>query len=292
MEYIAVITQFNQSAIQNKLTGLQMQLWYAIFAKVCEGKQDVYISTAELLEQLQVSRCQFQRARSGLIQAGLLAMRKESNQKVFYTVQLNEELLVTSNLTETTVQTTVWKETMIQQTMELPTAEQKQTRTLYPKATDVLADGSYRNEIAKFCRDLCFDSTKENVVELETELMNWCMMRKENGWQLTKQGLEALLEKLKAISSETVTIMLEIVRTSIRRRWKGFYELRTESKPSGEKLLAMEQAAQKSSSEAPYWNERNRYSNRSSYSNTRNRKTNGRLPKYDTKIEDLDFLEW
>ena len=30
----------------------------------------------------------------------------------------------------------------------------------------------------------------------------------------------------------------------------------------------------------------------SNYQNRRNNKTAGKLPKYDTKIEDLDFLEW
>ena len=93
MEHIAVIKQFNKISITNKLTGLQMQLWHEIFTRVCESSQDLCISTAELLELLQVSRCQFQRARSGLVQAGLLAMRKVSNQTVFYTVLLNNEVI-------------------------------------------------------------------------------------------------------------------------------------------------------------------------------------------------------
>ena len=59
MEHIAVITKFNQIAITSKLTGLQMQLWYEIFLRVQASTQDLCISTAELLELLQVSRCQF-----------------------------------------------------------------------------------------------------------------------------------------------------------------------------------------------------------------------------------------
>ena len=94
MNYITIIGQFNQIAIAHKLTGLQMQLWYEIFARVNAFTQDLCISTAELLELLQVSRCQFQRARSGLVQAGLLAMRKESNQKVYYTVQIGNKAVV------------------------------------------------------------------------------------------------------------------------------------------------------------------------------------------------------
>ena len=75
----------------------------------------------------------------------------------------------------------------------------------------------------------------------------------------------------------------EIVRTSIRRKWKGFYELHVEGKPSGQKLLEREQKEQNYNFLPSYYN---------GYQNKRNNKTAGKLPKYDTKIEDLDFLEW
>ena len=275
MEHIAVIKQFNQIAITNKLTGLQMQLWHEIFTRVCEAKQDLCISTAELLELLQVSRCQFQRARSGLVQAGLLAMRKVSNQKVYYTVQLNGESVAVCSGAEATTQAPA-----------LPKAKPMPKTAQYPKAIDVICTDHYRNEIIAFCSNLHSDSNNADILELETELMNWCMMRKEHGWQLTKQGLEVLLQKLKALSSEAVSTMLEIVRTSIRRRWKGFYELRAESKPSGKKLIELERKEQK------HDNNRYGWDSESSFAYKRTYKTPGRLPKYDTKKEDLDFLEW
>ena len=275
MEHIVVIKHFNQIAITNKLTGLQMQLWHEIFTRVCEAKQDLCISTAELLELLQVSRCQFQRARSGLVQAGLLAMRKVSNQKVYYTVQLNGESVAVCSGSESVVQVS-----------GLPKEKPMPKTAQYPKEIDVICTDYYRNEIITFCNNLPSGSTNADILELETELMNWCMMRKENGWQLTKQGLEVLLQKLKTLRSEVVPTMLEIVRTSIRRRWKGFYELRAESKPSGKKLLELERKAQKSDNSRYGWKCEN------SFSYKRNYKTPGRLPKYDTKKEDLDFLEW
>ena len=270
MEHIAAIKQFNKIAITNKLTGLQMQLWHEIFTRVCESSQDLCISTAELLELLQVSRCQFQRARSGLVQAGLLAMRKVSNQTVFYTVLLNNEV-ITINFSD---KASSQKETE-QQKNEISHAKQCQKATLYPKSVDVIGTGSYHGEIIKFCSSL----RAEGKLELKTELMNWCAMRKEHGWRLTLQGLQVLLQKLKDLGAENIATMLEIVRTSIRRKWKGFYEFRIESKPGVQKLLEREQKD---------WTP-SYYSN---YQNRRNNKISGRLPKYDTKIEDLDFLEW
>ena len=113
--------------------------------------------------------------------------------------------------------------------------------------------------------------------------MNWCAMRKEHGWRLTLQGLQVLLQKLKDLGAENIATMLEIVRTSIRRKWKGFYEFRVESKPNGQKLLEREQKERNYNFLPSYYN---------GYQNRRNNKTVGRLPKYDTKIEDLNFLEW
>ena len=274
MEHITAIKQFNKIAITNKLTGLQMQLWHEIFTRVCESSQDLCISTAELLELLQVSRCQFQRARSGLVQAGLLAMRKVSNQTVFYTVLLNNEVIAINFSDKASSQ----KETE-QQKNEISHAKQFQKAALYPKAVDVIGTGSYHGEIIKFCSSL----RAEGKLELETELMNWCAMRKEHGWRLTLQGLQVLLQKLKDLGAENIATMLEIVRTSIRRKWKGFYEFRVESKPSVQKLLEREQKD---------WNNNYMPSYYSNYQNRRNNKISGRLPKYDTKIEDLDFLEW
>ena len=285
MEYITVIKQFNQHAIANKLTGLQMQLWHEIFARVNESVQDLCISTAELLEQLQVSRCQFQRARSGLVQAGLLAMRKESNQKVYYTVQIDRKAIVLrKNEKLAQAEPIVQSEKATTNVKAAKPAMLKQKQ--YPKAADVIADGSYRGEVMKFCSGLRTGNAHDDVRTLETELMNWCVMRKENGWRLTMQGLKALLEKLKVLSVENVATMLEMVQTSIHRRWKGFYELRTESKPSGKRLLDMEQKAQQK------YNKKSHCDYHSDYHNKQNYKTAGRLSKYDTKIEDLDYLEW
>ena len=289
MEHIAVITKFNQIAIASKLTGLQMQLWYEIFLKVQASTQNLCISTAELLELLQVSRCQFQRARNGLVNAGLLSMRKVSNQKMFYTVQLNHEPVAVHQSIETAGTKEV-PEMSVQKAANITpipkfTSKKASASTNHPKSINIFSDDSYRAEIIKFCGNLYTGNTADDVQTLETELMNWCMMRKENGWNLTMQGLQVLLKKLTELSAQNVCTMLKIVRTSIHRRWKGFYELRPESKPSGKQLLALEQKEQKSSS--PYYRE---YYN--DHYNKRNRRTTGRIPKYDTKKEDLDFLEW
>ena len=289
MEHIAVITKFNQIAIASKLTGLQMQLWYEIFLKVQASTQNLCISTAELLELLQVSRCQFQRARSGLVEAGLLSMRKVSNHKMFYTVQLNHEPVAVHQSIETAGTKEVPEMSMQKAADITPipkfTSKKVSVSTNHPKSINIFSDDSYRAEIIKFCGNLYTGNIATDVQTLETELMNWCMMRKENGWNLTMQGLQVLLKKLTELSAQNVCTMLKIVRMSIHRRWKGFYELRPESKPSGKQLLALEQKEQKSSS--PYYRE---YYN--DYYNKRNRRTTGRIPKYDKKKEDLDFLEW
>ena len=289
MEHIAVITKFNQIAIASKLTGLQMQLWYEIFLRVQASTQDLCISTAELLELLQVSRCQFQRARNGLVNAGLLSMRKVSNQKMFYTVQLNHEPVAVHQSIET-ADTKEVSEISVQKAADITpipkfTSKKVPVSTNHPKSINIFSDDSYRAGIIKFCGNLYTGNIAADVQTLETELMNWCMMRKENGWNLTMQGLQVLLKKLTELSTQNVCTMLKIVRMSIHRRWKGFYELRPESKPSGKQLLALEQKEQKSSSPSYHEYYRN-------YSNKRNYRATGRIPKYDTKKENLDFLEW
>jgi hypothetical protein len=53
--------------------------------------------------------------------------------------------------------------------------------------------------------------------------------------------LEELLHKLQQLAGQDVEQMLEIVRQSIRRRWKGFHALKVQSRPCGEKLLRLEE---------------------------------------------------
>ena len=65
--------------------------------------------------------------------------------------------------------------------------------------------------------------------------------REQNGWTLTLWGLEELLKKLVQLAAGQIETMVEIVKQSIKRRWKGFHALKVQSRPCGEKLLKLEE---------------------------------------------------
>jgi hypothetical protein len=109
------------------------------------------------------------------------------------------------------------------------------TAWIAPKAADdVVLNQAYNRYLKTFC-DAYGD------IRLWTELCSWMKLRVQNGWTLTAWGLEELLRKLLQLAERDVTKMVEIVKQSIRRRWKGFHPLRVQSRPYGEKLLKLEE---------------------------------------------------
>lgn len=77
--------------------------------------------------------------------------------------------------------------------------------------------------------------------ELRGMLRNWAEMRLKNGWKLGHWGLQALLEKLVDLGQGEISAMIDIVKQSLARRWKGFYPLQVESRPNGKALRKLEE---------------------------------------------------
>ena len=90
MTAATIYRDFNRSAIASNLSGRQMQLWLKLYEFLHSyRRQDVQLYTPMLLDMLNISLSQFRRARQGLIEAGFLSIRQDSQQHTSYTLLLN-----------------------------------------------------------------------------------------------------------------------------------------------------------------------------------------------------------
>lgn len=136
---------------------------------------------------------------------------------------------------------------------------------------DIILTNCYSKYINAFCET--FGSAAK------ADLMQWAEMRRKNGWTLTLWGLEVMLKKLIDLANGDVMQMGRIVAQSIKRRWKGFYELKVQAKPSGIKLLKLEEKEQKARDRA---------------CGSGNRSSSGKsapMQKFAPEGRDLSFLE-
>ena len=281
MTAATIYRDFNRSAIASNLSGRQMQLWLKLYEFLHSyRRQDVQLYTPMLLDMLNISLSQFRRARQGLIEAGFLSIRQDSQQHTSYTLLLNGRAISfvpekqcgeeaaqknapvcgTGNPSPTGTRTAYTPENPgmanpspigtrtvyapeNRETTNLspaagagsprPFAQAECSRSQYPSG-DIMLNGGYQADLQEFFRS--FPDTA-----LSGWLQQWADMRRKNGWTLTRWGLTALLDKLQSLSGGNLQTMAAIVKQSVSRRWKGFYPLKTERKPSGEKLLRMEQ---------------------------------------------------
>ena len=262
MTAATIYRDFNRSAIASNLSGRQMQLWLKLYEFLHSyRRQDVQLYTPMLLDMLNISLSQFRRARQGLIEAGFLSIRQDSQQHTSYTLLLNGRAISfvpekscgaeaaqknapvygTGNPSPTGTRTVYATENL--ETTNLspaagagsprPFAQAECSRSQYPSG-DIMLNGGYQADLQEFFRS--FPDTA-----LSGWLQQWADMRRKNGWTLTRWGLTALLDKLQSLSGGNLQTMAAIVKQSVSRRWKGFYPLKAERKPSGEKLLRMEQ---------------------------------------------------
>ena len=289
MTAATIYRDFNRSAIASNLSGRQMQLWLKLYEFLHSyRRQDVQLYTPMLLDMLNISLSQFRRARQGLIEAGFLSIRQDSQQHTSYTLLLNGRAISfvpekscgtsgapsptgietvcatknpgTGNPSPTGTRTAYTPENPgmanpspmgtrtvyapeNRETTNLspavgagsprPFAQAGCSRSQYPSG-DIMLNGGYQADLQQFFRS--FPDTA-----LSGWLQQWADMRRKNGWTLTRWGLTALLDKLQSLSGGNLQTMAAIVKQSVSRRWKGFYPLKAERKPSGEKLLCMEQ---------------------------------------------------
>ena len=276
MTAATIYRDFNRSAIASNLSGRQMQLWLKLYEFLHSyRRQDVQLYTPMLLDMLNISLSQFRRARQGLIEAGFLSIRQDSQQHTSYTLLLNGRAIsfvpekqdqLACNGKNTAISSSV--QSNDQKDFSTPPFQgsgrndkhailpkpvcndkyavisskgspEPQSRDLlqsspqYPSG-DIMLNGGYQADLQQFFRS--FPDTA-----LSGWLQQWADMRRKNGWTLTRWGLTALLDKLQSLSGGNLQTMAAIVKQSVSRRWKGFYPLKAERKPSGEKLLRMEQ---------------------------------------------------
>lgn len=133
---------------------------------------------------------------------------------------------------------------------------------------DLMLTNQYRPYLAQFGERFGF--------HVERELLQWAEMRKRNGWTLTLWGLEAVLKNLVTLTEGNAVQMVKIVSQSIRRRWKGFFPLKVQAKPSGAKGIQLEKEEQKQND----WN-RNEQARR-----------NRPWQKFQPEGRDLSYLEF
>ncbi len=288
MTAATIYRDFNRSAIASNLSGRQMQLWLKLYEFLHSyRRQDVQLYTPMLLDMLNISLSQFRRARQGLIEAGFLSIRQDSQQHTSYTLLLNGRAISfvpekqcqpeaapknapvygmspenpgTGNSSPTGARTVYAPENSgtgnpspagtetvcttknpgtgnpsptVGAGSPRPVAQAEYSRLQYPSG-DIMLNGNYQADLQQFFRS--FPDTA-----LSGWLQQWADMRRKNGWTLTRWGLTALLDKLQSLSGGNLQTMAAIVKQSVSRRWKGFYPLKAECKPSGKKLLRMEQ---------------------------------------------------
>jgi len=94
---------------------------------------------------------------------------------------------------------------------------------------------------------------------VRNKLLQWCHMRRQHCWTLTLTGFASTMNTLLQHSEGEESLMIKIIDRTLAHQWKGFF---------------------------PY-----KVGAGSARPNT-GMKPTGKIPKYDTKKEDLDFLEW
>ena len=278
---------FLQKAAAYKLSAGAILLWQSVyFAAQRKGKySNVVLCTADLTAALGITRNGLQKIRRMLTEAGLLEVQVDARKNVYYTLMIDGEVVHEASgdsESETAVKT---KTKMTNSHGEEQTADTRKNTIGTGKhisgtektcgtgnscgtgnpsptvTTDILQNNVYRKLVDAFCTQ--YDNG--GATALSTRLQQFLYRRKQQGKTLTRAGLDALLGKLCALAQENVQTMIAIIEQSIQRGWYGFYPYR----------------AAACNVSAGNGKAGNRHLERQS-----------RIPKYDTKKEDLDFLEW
>ena len=281
------LQQFLQKAAAYKLSAGAILLWQSVyFAAQRKGKySNVVLCTADLTVALGITRNGLQKIRRMLTEAGLLEVRVDARKNVYYTLMIDGEVVHEAggdSESETVVKT---KTKMTNSHGEEQTADTRKNTIGTGKhisgtektcgtgnscgtgnpsptvTTDILQNNVYRKLVDAFCTQ--YDSG--GATALSTRLQQFVYRRKQQGKTLTRAGLDALLDKLCTLSQENVQTMIAIIEQSIQRGWYGFY---------------------------PYRAAACNVSAGSGKAGNRHLERQSRIPKYDTKKEDLDFLEW
>ena len=302
------LNRFQQYAVKHNLSAAAILLWQSLYLRMAGRNQfeRFHQDTAGLMNLLQITRQGLIGVRKSLEQAGLLAVERDENQRLWYTLQLDGQALQPVG-EEAQPATDQPNEAAAQTIDELPALQSEQAccaftddeqeagavalgstrdekinrpaiatmqpsaqKNRFPTSNDnaivVALEGANRRNDNAPSHDLAqpvagpagdIVMSKEYLVylkafcsryddsSLHSNLTSWMQQREQNGWTLTLWGLEELLKKLVQLAAGEIETMAAIVKQSIKRRWKGFHALKTQSRPSGEKLLKLEEKEQR-----------------------------------------------
>ena len=257
----APLQQFHHRAIEHKLSASAILLWQHLYFIGQEKGQyhNLCLRTADLTNTLHITRNCLQKIRHALVNAGVLQVRIDQRQNVWYTLCIDNITVSVGAGDPDSPQLGDPAPHKNQPGAETPPLQQQRHTVKQPSA-NILQDNTYRKQIHTFCTAL--NAPGSNT--LDTLLLQFMHQRKTKGKTLTQIGLDVLLDKLITLSKGNIEQMINIVKQSMTKGWSGFYPCRQTN------------LATTGIYNATY---------------TPNNKTS-RISKYDTKYEDLDFLEW
>ncbi len=254
-----ILQQFNCYAIARRFTGVQTQLWQCLYWLTYTYGQGVCIPTYHLLESMGISRSQFIRARKMLEDAGCLRLHKSGAQRTHYTVMIDGEP-VDMNGGKTRDTEKPLRDDMEKQSNHgtLGTASPTKHKTNGVKKSQPTGVAPQP--------DIVMNGQMEGEIEVFAaqhgysrmagrKLLEWYRMRKQNGWTMTVPGFVSTMDSLQTYCGGDEELLIKIIDRTLHHGWKGFHPYKIDASPVKYKKSA-------------------------------------RLPKYETKYEDLDFLEW
>ena len=274
------LQQFHTQAVRHKLSATAILLWqYIYFIASTRGNYaNLCLRTLDLTDTLHITRNGLQKVRRTLVNAGLLQVRIDHRQHVYYTLMLDGKIVGGNNNDNN--KTPVRADILHDKSVRNDVPHDKPVRVddhidpntradvvirpykINSTNTDIIHNNAYRKLVDAFCAKY----TGHDRNTLESALMQFLYRRKERGKTLTKAGLDALLGKLVTLAQNNIRIMIDIIDQSLNRGWLGFY-------PCTGRVA---RPAYATSHTATY----------------QYRSAPTRMAKYDTKYEDLDYLEW
>ena len=266
-----ILQQFNQCAIAHRFTGVQTQLWQCLYWLTHTYGQGVCIPTYHLLDTMGISRSQLLRARKALEDAGCLRTHKTGAQRTHYTVMVDGMIVGEGSALPTNNGCAKHGTLGTASPTNKPMENDRGCCPQRPATTD-----KNRNHVKSKNQsqptgvapqaDIVMNGDMEHHIEAfaaqhgysriaQRKLLAWYRMRRQHGWTMTIPGFAGTMEALQTYCSGDEDMLIKIVDRTLHHRWKGFH---------------------------PYVEDVPKKYNKSS----------GRLPKYETKYEDLDYLEW
>ena len=252
-----ILQQFNRCAIAHRFTGVQTQLWQCLYWLTYTYGQGVCIPTYHLLETMGISRSQLLRARKALEDAGCLRTHKTGAQRTHYTVLIDGVTVGEAEKCGTlgTASPTMRKTNGMKNHSKKP---KQSVPTGVAPQPDIVMNGRMEQEIAAFTAQHGYSALAQR------RLLAWYRMRKSNGWTMTASGFANTMAELQTLCGGDEAMLIKIVDRTLQHRWKGFHPYKIDASPVGD------------GSSVP----------------KKYQKQSAQLPRYETKIEDLDYLEW